>query len=323
MNKVTLGDLGILSTKALEERFRAVCSLIDFGFYVYPCYAISPFGCSCKLKHKEKKEWGKHPTGRSSHKIASRDPRVKTWWVENPYDNVAINPQFSGCVVIDVDPRSGGHNSWIKFLEDFQIEIPNTVQTLTGIYDLKDGSSMRGFHLWFRVTEDSGFVQNLNHLGYDGIDIKYNGGVMAPPSNHSSGVSYEWAAGNSPTEIDIAELPTELGKKIRRKQSRLFPRDQFVGYALPSANPKESIEQLLSTPLYEGNRVVGLYKLASQVAYRLGVETPEKEHKVLEIMLNYNASMVHPPLELGGADAAEKHILNAIEWIAGQTNDRR
>lgn len=322
MNIVTLEDLGLLSTKALEERLQAVCSLIDYGFYVYPCYAISPFGCSCKLKHKDKKEWGKHPTGHSSHKIASCDSRVKMWWVENPYDNVAINPQFSGCVVIDVDPRSGGHDSWIKFLEDFQIDIPNTVQTLTGVYTLPDGSTMRGFHLWFRVSEDKSFVQNLNHLGYEGIDIKYNGGVMAPPSNHSSGVSYEWAEGKSPLEIEIAELPTELELKIARKHKRLIPTDQFVGYALPSS-PKESIEELLSTPLYEGNRVVGLYKLACQVAYRLGVETPEKENEVLSLMLDFNASMVHPPLELGGADAAEKHILNAIEWIVGQTNARR
>jgi hypothetical protein len=86
---------------------------------------------------------------------------------------------------------------------------------------------------------------------------------------------------------------------------------------------KESVEELLNSPLYEGNRVVGLYKLACQVAYRLGVETQEKENHVLALMLNFNSTMVHPPLELGGADAAEKHILNAIEWIAGQTDARR
>lgn len=319
MTSLTLKDLGFLSQKEIKDRLDEVELLIQCGFHIYPCYAVFPTGCACKLKHKDKKEWGKHPTGRASHKIASCDPRAKEWWVDHPYDNVAINPQLSGCVVIDVDPRSGGHRSWIKFIEDFQIEIPSTVQTLTGVYPLDDGSSMRGFHLWFRVSEGSSFVQNLDSLGYQGIDIKYNGGVMAPPSKHSSGVSYEWAAGRSPSDLEIAALPTELAEKILRKQRRWIPSEQIVGYALP-ATPKESIEELLSAPLREGNRVVGLYKLTCQVAYRLGVETPEKEKQVLSTMLDFNASMVHPPLELGGADAAEKHILNAISWIWGQTN---
>jgi hypothetical protein len=299
MNSLTLEDLGLLGEEALKARLDSINNLVDFGFYVYPCFAITPFGCSCKLKHKNKKEWGKHPSGHASHKVASCDPRAKLWWIENPYDNIAINPEKSGFVVIDVDPRSGGHKSLEKFLSDCDVVLPKTVTTLTGVYETAEGESVRGFHLWFKAPENANFVQNLNHLGYEGVDVKYNGGVMAPPSRHSSGVTYEWAEELSPFEISFAELPDALTKKLTRKFRRP-----------------------ISVPIYEGNRVVGLHKLACRVAYRMGVETPEKAEAVLNVMLEYNASMVHPPLERFGADAAEKHILNAINWIAGQSDER-
>jgi hypothetical protein len=229
---------------------------------------------------------------------------------------VAINPELSGCVVIDIDPRSGGHISWEQFLMKHKIEIPQTVTTLTGEYLTDDNQTMRGYHLWFRVQEPGSFIQNFTELGYEGIDVKYNGGVMAPPSRHSSGVQYEWASGRSPFDVDIAELPEDFAQLIRRKAGRSLRYTKSVGYKYPSALATESVEELLSTPLHEGNRVVGLYKLTCRVAYRLGVSTPSMVEEVTNLMLNYNQTMVIPPLEGHGADSPDLHIRNAIEWIA-------
>jgi hypothetical protein len=320
MTSLTLEDLGLLSQNALASRLNEVERLIKSGFYIYPCYAVTPYGCSCNLKHKDKKEWGKHPTGRASHKQASNSQNVKLWWIENPYDNVGINPELSGCVVIDIDPRSGGHIAWQDFLEKSEIEVPMTVKTLTGEYETADGQKLRGYHLWFRVRAGLSFIQNFTELGYEGIDIKYNGGVIAPPSRHSSGVTYEWATGQSPQDIEIAELPGELEQLILRKSRRHVHASEVVGYEYPRELATLSVEQLLSEPLHEGNRVVGLYKLTCRVAYRLGVSTSEEADAVAELMLNFNQNMVIPPLEVGGADCAEKHIRNAISWIAGNTH---
>ena len=316
MTSLTLKDLGLLSQEELADRLDEIQLLIQYGFHIYPCHAVFPSGCACKLKHKDKKEWGKHPTGRASHKTASSLTTVKQWWVENPDDNVAINPELSGCVVIDIDPRSGGHISWEQFLTKHKIEIPQTVMTLTGEYLDGDNQTMRGYHLWFRVQEPVSFIQNFTELGYEGIDVKYNGGVMAPPSRHSSGVQYEWASGRSPFDVDIAQLPEAFAQLIRRKASRSLRYTQSVGYKFPSALATESVEELLSTPLHEGNRVVGLYKLTCRVAYRLGVNTPSMVEEVTNLMLHYNQTMVIPPLEGYGADSPDLHIRNAIEWIA-------
>jgi hypothetical protein len=321
MTSLTLKDLGLLSQDELAHRLDEVDLLIQCGFHIYPCYAVTPFGCACKLKHKDKKEWGKHPTGRSSHKTASSLPAVKLWWVENPYDNVAINPELSGCVVIDIDPRSGGHISWENFLKKHEIELPNTVMTLTGEYVTSENEKLRGYHLWFRVQEPASFIQNFTELGYEGIDVKYNGGVMAPPSRHASGVTYEWAPGKSPLDVEIAELPDPLLKLIRRKVGRSVRHSQSVGYKYPRALASETVEELLSVPLLEGNRVVGLYKLTCRVAYRLGVNTPDKVQEVTNLMLHFNQTMVIPPLEGSGADNPDLHIRNAIDWIARNTDD--
>jgi hypothetical protein len=321
MTSLTLKDLGLLSQEELTNRLDEIQLLIQHGFHIYPCYAVFPSGCACKHNHKDKKEWGKHPTGRASHRTASSSPSGKLWWVENPYDNVAINPELSGCVVIDIDPRSGGHLSWERLLNKYKIELPNTVMTLTGEYLTSENETMRGYHLWFRVQEPASFIQNLSELGFEGIDIKYNGGVMAPPSRHSSGVTYAWASGKSPFDLEIAELPDALAQLIRRKTGRSLRHTQSVGYKYPRALATESVEELLSTPILEGNRVVGLYKLTCRVAYRLGVNTPAMVEEVTNLMLNFNQTMVIPPLEGSGADSPDLHIRNAIEWIARNSDD--
>lgn len=316
MTQISLSEIGYLTPRQVLDKCKSISSLLSNDFYVYPCHGVTIFGCGCGKAHSDPKEWGKHPSGGASSKLATIEPAAITWWLNNPLDNVAINPKMSGCVVIDIDPRSGGHLSWQRLIAEHGLEVPHTVKTLTGTTQFPDGSEMRGSHLWYKVKEGASFHGNLNHLGLYGIDIKHNGGVMAPPSRHGSGAIYEWGVAAAPNETAIADLPIELEALIIKTPGIPSSKNERVGYALPRSYSKLQVEELLAEPLLEGHRVVGIYQLTCKVAYRLGVDTPEEQDEVLRIMLQYNSEKVHPPLGNDCFDHVERHIRNAISWVA-------
>jgi len=97
----------------------------------------------------------------------------------------------SGIVVIDVDP--GGD------IEPFGL--PGTVTVLTG----REGA----FHLYFRHDRPLG--NSSKKLGPH-IDVKADGGqVVFPGSVHpDTGVTYTWAEGHEPWNVELAELPAHI-----------------------------------------------------------------------------------------------------------------
>lgn len=115
------------------------------------------------------------PTG---VKDATTSPEtIRTWWRVNPGAGVGIATGH-GLAVVDVDPRHDGDDS-LHELEHEHGEI-NTLTARTG------GG---GWHFYFEVEEElrgrSGIMP--------GIDVKGAGGyVVAPPSPHPSGKTYEW-----------------------------------------------------------------------------------------------------------------------------------
>lgn len=137
------------------------------GFHVFPLLPNS--------KRPAIKDW---PT------LATSDPDyVGGWWKENPDYNIGIHTK--GMMVIDLDPKHGGLDSWAALVETGRLledEIPPTltVRTPSG-----------GLHLYFRLPPGQQEVSNsVQKLG-PGIDVRGKGGYVVAPGSTIDGKTYE------------------------------------------------------------------------------------------------------------------------------------
>jgi len=125
------------------------------GWKVLPCYGINDSGrCTCNGAHTEPKDVGKHPAiGEWQLRSTDDVTAVTDWWTTNPDRNIGVNCKPSGFLVIDIDPRSGGIESFEKF-EELVGALPETVEALTGEYN-HNGKPVRGRHLYYRLSQTS------------------------------------------------------------------------------------------------------------------------------------------------------------------------
>lgn len=147
---------------------------------------------------------GKEPATKHGFLDASKDPeQIREWWTADPERNIGIaTGSVSGFVVIDIDPRNGGYESWSALLKEYGSVHPQRI-ALTG------GG---GRHMLFAVPD-----YPLRSKLAEGIDVKGDGGyIVAPPSIHPSGDAYEWEKEGS----DLTGLPTWiLGRLVKPERS--------------------------------------------------------------------------------------------------------
>ena len=136
---------------------------------------------------------------------------IRAWWSQQPATNIGIAAGPSGLIIVDVDAKSGGRDSWGELLVELGREIGETVCCETG------GG---GLHFYYRA--DGQPIRNsAGRLG-PGLDIRADGGyVVAPPSIHPSGGEYTWALGSSPRETEIKPFPAVLAAKLAAKPDRV------------------------------------------------------------------------------------------------------
>lgn len=249
-----LSDLGVRALKHASD-----------GFYVVPFHGMKRRECTCGSAGC--KNPGKHPILKDWPSRASVDvDEIAGWWLDHPDANIAVVAGPSGLLVVDVDDRHGGWDSLDEMLEATEYEAWETVTSLTG---------GNGAHFLFKNTLPIGARK---HIAFKpGIDILVgNAAFLAPGSAHASGNTYEWAAGQSPSQVPVAEPPPWLSHQI--------------------LGGKESVS---STPalatdgrVHEGARNSRLYGLASNFA-RSGI----KGTALLAIVRNCNDSLCDPPLD--------------------------
>ena len=291
------------------------------GWKILPCHGLDDGGrCTCNGIHGEPKDVGKHPAIPEWNKRATDDPLViNNWWNTSPLNNIGVFCQPSGFIVIDIDPRSGGVESFEKLDELLDGALPNTVEALTGIYTY-NGRAERGRHLFFKVDDSEQFVGNLKANGLNGIDVKHNGYVMLAPSRHGSGVNYEWKPGHAPWEIEMAEAPEALLEVIRKKnrKSGSSHSDGDWGWMgdLDYKGDRVDIAKILEEGIDEGSRAIDIYKLACALSNKYGVETPEKRLMVETLMIRFNYEKVRPPMELEGVNSLLMHVRRAMDFVA-------
>lgn len=292
-----------------------------------PCYGIENGRCTCGGTHPEPKDVGKHPSIPEWNVNASTDlDTVAAWWSASPQNNVSVFCRPSGFFVIDIDPRSGGPDSFEKFEALVEGALPPTVEAITGEYSM-GGRSVRGRHLFYRCDESEGLVGNLKKSGLGGIDIKHNGYVLIAPSRHFSGVCYDWAPGKAPWEIDIAEAPEELLVSLRKRSKKLETAlaEGEWGFldGLEFGGERVDVDRLLDEGIDEGSRAVDIYAMTCALANKFPVNTEAGRLAVETMMIRFNAEKVRPPLELEGAGGLLMHVRRAIDFVVNNPKTER
>ena len=211
--------------------------------------------------------------------VASVDPAtIDGWWRRWPTANVAIRTgAVSGLIVLDVDPDHGGDDSLDALLHEHGPLPPGAI--------VRTGSG--GQHFYF--THPGGMIRNDTgrRLG-PGLDIRGDGGyVIAPPSRHTTGVTYRW----DPPDRQLPQPPGWLLDRLRepaRPPTRSTPPTSepssprrisaWAGAALERELDKVSAAQ-------EGSRNSTLNRSAFSLGQIIGsgaLDANEVEHLLLD-----------------------------------------
>lgn len=163
---------------------------------------------ACYRRSHKDNDAGKHPVEPGWQRSATASPsKISAIWSKYPHANLGVRTG-SGLMVLDVDPRNGGEDSFYALQERYGA-LPDTLTVATG------GG---GWHYYFRYTHDTVVsCDNRGKLGA-GIDIKGSGGfVVGPGSRHASGGRYEFEAATDLDNIVIADAPAWLLERLKER----------------------------------------------------------------------------------------------------------
>lgn len=117
------------------------------------------------------------------HKATREITQVDAWWYRWPQANIGAKV-FDWHVVVDIDPRNGGDETWKALLDGR--ELPTTLTTRTG---------SGGLHIWFKLP----YARAVKGTAGPGIDLKTSTGYMVMPGSYHPGtgglyVCEQWAS---------------------------------------------------------------------------------------------------------------------------------
>jgi hypothetical protein len=136
--------------------------------------------------------------GSSGSSEATTDlAQIDAWWSANPDANIGTRPSAGGLFVYDCDPRNGGAESHAALQAEH-----GPIGSL-----LKVLSPGGGFHDYYLAPQRSDATYSSQPA--KGIDGKYNGYAVLPPSRHPNGGTYQWA-GNPPSVVRADPIPQWL-----------------------------------------------------------------------------------------------------------------
>lgn len=270
---------------------------------VFPTWWPESGGCACS-KGRECTRPGKHPLARLAPNgllDATTDPNIiRGWWAQYPQANIGIRcGAESGLIVLDVDAYKTGLAS-LEELEARHGRVPYSIRAKTG----SGGGSL---HVYLAHPKDGRRISSNSSgkLGA-GLDIKADGGyVIAPPSVHASGGTYEWVDVDDST---IEPAPAWLLQLLGKSDQPTAPID--TGVDLPPDQARAVADGLFA----RASARVGAGSARHDTAVWLWVQC--KDNAVpASVALEY----VDPFLDLAreqGAQRAvsEEEIRKALAW---------
>jgi hypothetical protein len=157
----------------------------------------------------------KHPYGKLAPNgilSATTESGVAKHWFGLLAPQANLGVTTDRLVVIDIDPRHGGDESFAALEREH--EIPPTWRVLTG------GG---GEHIIF-ACPDGVAIANVVAAQMDspplgpGIDVRARGGyIVAPPSRHISGRPYAWEVDHHPQDVPLAPAPDWLITRLKAR----------------------------------------------------------------------------------------------------------
>lgn len=142
--------------------------------------------------------WARYQRNRAS------DDELEAMFSDDALNIGIAQGPVSGCFVVDIDGPEG-EESWSKLCQRHEFETP-TATAKTG----------KGRHLYFRIPKGA-TVRNAQGI-LPGVDIRGEGGyVVAPPSVHPDGSTYEWVL--HPDDEEMAAAPDWLVTLVSGSQS--------------------------------------------------------------------------------------------------------
>jgi hypothetical protein len=148
------------------------------------------------------------------------------WWMAEPEAPIGIAAAMSGLVVLDIDRRNGGDETFGRLQRELG-KLPNTPTSLT------PGG---GFHIFFRDE-----IGEYRGAAGEGVDVKSAGYVLAPPSRHPNGAPYRWDVAAHPSDTPLASLPDRWLAHITSRPKTVLPSsgidaiDSWLGRAFEAA----------------------------------------------------------------------------------------
>jgi hypothetical protein len=151
------------------------------------------------LRHRDKRPlipWGEFQQRRAT------ETEIQAWWGADPDAGIAfVCGRVSSLVVLDEDPRNGGHTS----LAAFSFPAGPTVRTGAG-----------GHHFYFAHSGES--IPKIPSL-LPGVDVQGDGAyVVAPPSVHPNGTAYTWESRHELGTVALPAIPFWLRRLVRERQ---------------------------------------------------------------------------------------------------------
>jgi putative DNA primase/helicase len=188
-----------------SDKLNTLLGLTRKNIRIFPINGIGGDGyCECH-QGVDCPTPGKHPKWSNWIARATDSPeRVGNWNASFPGANWgALTGRFSRIVIVDIDPRNGGEETWAAMLQE------NGVQSETEFGTVIAETGSGGRHIYFKRYG----IDVRSHPIADGVDIKGEDSlVVIPPSMHMSGNKYKWVIG--PDESPIANMPEWLKEKI-------------------------------------------------------------------------------------------------------------
>ncbi len=258
-----------IQNNVLEEALR----YLGLGFSVIPVQ-----GKTCLLP-----SWSEYQTRKPTK------DEVENWFFElNPTGIAIITGEISGIVVLDVE----------KDADVSGLDIPKTPTVKTG------GG---GWHYYFKHPENVK-LQNVIRIKPN-MDFKADGGyVIAPPSQHKSGIRYEWLVDFEKERL--ADIPAWLNQETSQKQT-----------------PPKDWEKILGG-VPEGERHTNAVSLVGKLFRHLPMD--EWETVALPLVESWNERN-EPPLpddelmriveSLAIKEAAEKAVRESVKNTVVDTTD--
>jgi hypothetical protein len=172
---------------------------IEAGFKVFGLHGSTGGACNCG--DVECKAILKHPIMSNWQSVPSwSDEQIECFNELGHFDS-GFGVIVRDYLVIDVDARNGGVESFKKLIKD----VPSILECC---YVVNTGSGGGSQHYYFKLSDDdkkTALVQKLDK--YKGIDFKSSGFIVGAGSLHASGANYEAVKGY-PQDVDFA--PKEL-----------------------------------------------------------------------------------------------------------------